>query len=107
MGKITQALTLDLINKIDESINYLLEEKKHNELVSKKHKKTCKTLNCIEHLLILASTFTGCVLISAFASVVGIPVGITSSTVSLKICVITARIKTYKSIITKKIKKHN
>ena len=45
--------------------------------------------------------------ISAFASLVGIPVGITSSAVELKICVITAGIKKYKSIIKKKEKKHN
>ena len=44
--------------------------------MSKKHKKICKTLDYIEHLLILASAFAGCVSISAFASVACIPVGI-------------------------------
>ena len=34
------------------------------------------TLNYIDHLLILASTFTGCILIFAFAYLVGIPIGI-------------------------------
>ena len=34
--------------------------------------------NYIEHLLILVSAITGCVSSSAFASLVGIPVGITS-----------------------------
>ena len=60
-----------------------------------------------EHLLILPSTFTVCVSISAFASVIGIPVGITSSTVGLKICIITAGIKKYRSAIKKKKKKHD
>ena len=50
-------------------------------------------MNYVEHLLILASTFNGCVSISAFASVVGIPVVITSCAVGLKIYVITAWIK--------------
>ena len=45
--------------------------------------------------------------ISAFASVIGNPVRITSSLVGLKICVITVRIKKYKSIIVKKRKKHD
>ena len=59
-------------------------------------------MNYIEHLLILISIVTGCVSISAFASLVGIPIAITSSAVGLKICVITAGIKKYKSIIKKK-----
>ena len=33
------------------------------------------TLNCIEQLLILVSTVTGFVSVSAFASLIGIPVG--------------------------------
>ena len=63
-------------------------------------------LNSIEHLLILVSTVTKCVLISTFASFVGIPVGITSSAVELIIYVITAGIKEYKSIMKKKNKRH-
>ena len=39
------------------------------------------TLNCVEHLLILASTVTGYVFISIFAYLVGIPVGIENSVV--------------------------
>ena len=45
--------------------------------------------------------------ISAFALLFGIPIGITSSAVGLKICAITAEIKKYKSIIKKKKKKHD
>ena len=89
--------------KLDETRNYFLEEIKH-ELISIKHKKMCKTLNYVEHLLILASTIIGCVSISAFVSLDGIPEGITSSAVGLKIFVITAGIKKHKSIIKKKRK---
>ena len=89
--------------KLDETRNYFLEEIKH-ELISRKHKKMCKTLNYVEHLLILASTIIGCVSISAFVSLDGIPEGITSSAVGLKIFVITAGIKKHKSIIKKKRK---
>ena len=72
--------------------------------MDKKHKKVCKVLNYIDHLRILTSAITGCVSISAFFTLVGIPIGITSSPIGVKICAITAGIKKYKSII-KKIKK--
>ena len=72
------------LKNIDETRNYLIEEINQNELMSKKHKKVCTTLNYIECFLILASIITECILISVFASVVGIPIGITSSAIRLK-----------------------
>ena len=72
--------------------------------MSRKHKKVCTTLNYIEHFLILAPTITRCVSIPAFWSLVGIPIGITSSAIGLKIFRMTAGIKRYKSIIKKKAK---
>ena len=95
------------LKNIDETRNYLIEEINQNELMSKKHKKVCTTLNYIEHFLILVFTITGCISISAFASLIDIPLGITSSAIGLKICAITAEIKKYKSIIKKKKKKHD
>ena len=56
-------------------------------------------------MLILVSTVTGCVSIFAFASLVCVSVGITSSARAIEICEITAGIKKYKSIIKKKKKK--
>ena len=91
------------LKKIDETRNYINQ----NDLTSEKHKKTCKYFNYIEHLLILGSTVTGCASISAFALLVSVPVGITSSAVGLEICAITAGIKKYKSIIKEKKKKHD
>ena len=55
--------------------------------------KVFATLNYIKHFLILASTITGCISISAFASLLGIPIGITSSAEELEIHVIVAVIK--------------
>ena len=49
------------LRKTDETTNYLLEEIKRNDLISERHKKTCKYLNYVEQLLILVSTITGCV----------------------------------------------
>ena len=74
---------------------------------SDKHKKVCTTRNYIEHFLILASTITGCISISAFASLIGIPIGITISTIGLNICEITAEIKNCRSVIKTKKKKHD
>ena len=64
---------------------------------SKKHKKVCRVLSYFDNSLIVISIITGCVSISAFASLVRIPIGISSSTIGLKICAITAAIKDYKS----------
>ena len=70
-----------------------------------KYKKTCKYLNHVEQLLILVSTVTGCISISAFSSLVAVPVGITSLSLGRNICAITAGIKKCESIIKKKNKK--
>ena len=90
-----------------EMRNYLVEKINRHELMSKRHAKLCSVLNYIDHSLVATSTITGCVSISAFASLVGIPVGITSSAIGLTICAITTEIKKYEPIITKKKKKHN
>ena len=97
------------LKNIDETRNNLTEEKNRNELMSKKCKGlnyTLYTLNYIEHFLILGSTITGCVSISAFASLVGIPIVSASFSIGLKIGAKTAAIKKYESIIRKKRKKH-
>ena len=86
------------LRKIDETRNYLLEEIKHNDLMSEKYKKTCNYLNYVEHLLILVLTVTEYVSIYAFASLVCVPIRITSSA-------ITAGIKKYISQLKRKRKK--
>ena len=59
----------------------ILEEVEQNELMKKKHKRFCTTLNYIEHFLILTSTVTGCISISAFVYLLGIPIGVRSSAI--------------------------
>ena len=88
------------LKNINETRHYFLEEIEQNELMSRKHKKVDATLNYIEHFLILASSII-------FASLPGIPIGVTSSAIGLKICAISSGIKKYKSIIKKKKKKHD
>ena len=89
------------LGKIDETWNYLLNEIKHNDLISEKNKKTCKYLNYVEHLLISVSRVTGSVSISAFASLDCLSIGIMSSVIGIKICGITPGIKKYMSIVKK------
>ena len=79
------------LNNIDKAKHYLIGEINRNELMSKKHKNVCTALNYIEHFLIVASTVTGCVFISAFSSLVVIPIRITSFAIGLKMCPITPR----------------
>ena len=84
---------------------------KKYELLSKQNKNVCNTLNYIEHFVNLAFTVTGCISIFAFASFLGISIGIRIhrilSALVLKISAITAGIKNYKSITKKKKKKHD
>ena len=68
----------------------------------RKHKEVYKVLNYIEYLLILVFATTGYALIFSFASLVPT----VSSAKGLKICLITAGVKKYKSM-SKKRRKHN
>ena len=87
---ISQEFTLKYI---DETRNHFLEIKQY-ELMSRSTKSFVQpSNNLIKHFHILASTTTGCISISVFASLLGIPIGIKSSVVGFKICTITARIK--------------
>ena len=75
--------------------------------MSEEHKKMCRALNYFEDFPSFASAVSGCVSISAFDLLVGVPVGIESSTVEIKIYATPAGIKKYKSIIRKKRKTHD
>ena len=89
------------LKNLDETRNDFIEKINQNELMSKNHKK----FGGFEIYGIL-TYFCFCsywmCFIFAVASLVGIHVGITSSTAELTICIITTAIKKYKSIIIKK-----
>ena len=95
------------LENIYETRNYLIEEIVLNELMSNEDRNVCTALNYTEQFLILASTITGCVQISGFASLIAIFIGTASSAIIFKTCAITAGIKNYKSIIKKKKNKHD
>ena len=56
------------LKNVDETRNYLFEEINRNELISKKHRNFCTTLNSTEYFLILSSTISGCISISSSSS---------------------------------------
>ena len=66
--------------------------------MSREHK-VCATLNYIEFFLFLAFKITEFISTSPFASLLRIPMGITSSPIGLKICAVFAGIKKCKSIV--------
>ena len=74
------------LKNIDESRNYIDQEKEQNELMSKKHRKVCTRLNYTGHFLILGSAVTGCISIFVFASLTGIPIWTDRFITRLKIC---------------------
>ena len=69
---------------MDKTRSYISWNNKSKLIDGRKHKKVCATLNYIEHFLILGSAITGCISISPFTSLVGILLGIISSTAVLK-----------------------
>ena len=91
---------------MDEIRNYLIEKLNQNKLMCKKHKKKLQRSELYLPRIVI-STISGCVSISAFASLVSITIGITISGTELKICTISAGIKKYKSMIKKKKKQHD
>ena len=64
--------------------------------MNSKNKKVCTTLNYLKDFLTLVFflfTVTGCISISAFASLLNVSTGIMISTIGLNICAIIVRIK--------------
>ena len=61
-----------------------MEEIKQNDLTTKTRKKICKILDYTEHLHVLVCTVTRSISISAFGSLVGNPVGLTSFLITRK-----------------------
>ena len=49
------------LKKVEETRNYFIKNIDQNEMMSKKHKKACTTLNYIENFPILAFADTGCI----------------------------------------------
>ena len=75
--------------------------------MSRNNNKVSTAQNYIEHFIGLASAITVCFSFYVFPSLLGIPIGITSSDIGLKICAIAAGFKNYKSTNKRNKKKHD
>ena len=73
------------LENVDETRNYLIEEIYRNELMSKKHNNALHNSTLYWRLSYLGSTVTGYISISAFASLVDIPIRVTSSAIGLNL----------------------
>ena len=79
------------LQNIDETRNYFLEEIKQNELMSNKPKKGLYNLKLYWALSYFSFCGYWMHFILAFASLLGISIGITSFAIGLKICAITTK----------------
>ena len=71
------------LNKISEIEDYFITEIKERELISKKLSKYISFFDYFDKSLIVLSVTSGGVSIASFATVIGIPVEITSASLSL------------------------
>ena len=76
-----------------------------SELINNKHKKICRNSKYLGHSLFFYFLRYWMFSITTFAYLVGIPVGITKSAATIKICILTAVNKKYKSVVKKKEEK--
>ena len=95
------------LKNVDETRNFFIKKIDQNELISKKYKKVFTTLSYVEDFLILVSAIIVFVSNSVFASLLDVIIGITSSSIGLRICAITTGIKKIQSTIKKKKKKYD
>ena len=95
---------LDEINKIKDYLNSEIKERKY---VIKKISKYIVAFDYADKVFITLSASFGTLNIASYATVVGIPAGITGSSLTLIFTVTTGGVKTLLNITRKKKKKHN
>ena len=81
------------MNKISEIADYIIAEIKERELMSKKLSKYISFSYYFYKSLIVLSVTTGSISIASFATVIGIPVGITSASLSFAFPLCTGLVK--------------
>ena len=71
------------LNKVSEIADYFITEIKERELMSKKLSKYISFFDYFDKFFIVLSVTVGSISITSFATLIGIPVGITSASLSL------------------------
>ena len=95
------------LNKISEIEDYFITEIKERELMSKKLSKYISVFDYFDKSLIVLSVTSGSIFIASFATVIQIPVGITSASLSLAFSLCTGLVKKLLKVTTNKKKRHN
>ena len=95
------------LNKISEVKDYIITEIKERKLMSKKLSKYISFFDYFDKSLIVLSVASGSVSITSFATVIGIPIGITSARLSLAFSLCTILVKKLLKATRNKKKKHN
>ena len=94
-------------NKITEIEDYFIAEIKERELMNKKLSKYISFFDSFDKSLIVISVTSGGVSTASFATVIGVPVGIASASLSLAFSLCTRLIKKLLKATRNKKKKHN
>ena len=81
------------LNKISEIGDYFITEIKERELMSKKLSKYISSFDYFDKSLLVLSVTSGSISIASFATVIGIPIGVTSSSLSLAFSLCTGLVK--------------
>ena len=95
------------LNKINEIKNYFIVEIKERELMSKRMSNYVASFNYFDKSLIAFSGTSGIISIASFATVIGIPVGIASASLSVTFSLSTGLVKKLLKTARNKKKKHN
>ena len=83
------------LNKISEIEDYFITEIKERELMRKKLSKYISFFDYFDKSLIVLSVASGSISIASFATVIGIPIGTTSASLSLGFLLLTGLVKNY------------
>ena len=81
------------LNKISEIDDYFITEIKERELMGKKRRKYISFFDYFDKSLIVLLVTSGSISIASFTTVIGIPVGITSASLSLAFSLCTGLVK--------------
>ena len=95
------------MNKIGEIENYFITEIKERELISKKLSKYISFFDYFDKSLIVLSVTSRSVSIASFATAIGIPIGMTSASLSLAFSLCTGLVKKLLKATRNKKKKLN
>ena len=81
------------LNKINEIENYFISDIKERELMSKRLRKYIASFDYFDKYLIVLSVTSGDISIASFTTVIGIPIGIASASLSLAFSLSTGLVK--------------